>query len=1607
MVAVNGVGYVNWLETSHREAMKDADYRAMYAKDYAEVAATAITTREDALYEFILGVLIENPNSLWMSAGDITRYAKKQFPTVELQTLASVTKRARDDFLVTPLALERQLITTKSTSDVAKKFEPDAPTTTAAKVVSVAAKVPGVTVKEALNKFEKLYSAIEKKWLGRAAEVAAAEVAAVAPVVVMAAAEVAAVAPVVVMAAADMPAITDDEHQTMYDAHRKKTEATVARRAKAAAVKVQRAKSEVRSILLDANVDVEDVGEADITPIKKTRQRRQAKVVVVADVAPIKKTRQRRQAKVVHAEAVVAEEVAVEAVVAEEVVVEAVVAETVVVEAVVAEAVVVEAVVVEAVVVEAVVAEAVVAEAVVAEAVVVEADSFWEDGSEPVITEVIDEELAGVQVVSVHAEQGILQRPITLSLPFTYPDPDKLLWADGSTPVLTEVIDGEMSKKIYDNFTQLMTEKRLDVWVETVKILPRFYKRFVKGEFEVHYYQLDFGRFYAKGGMSLGCIQREIRGALTERMFDIDIVNCHPSIAYNFCIQNSIPCPLLSQYVKCRESFVKSIPIFDGEEPVTKQTICMLMNGGGCPNKGLADFKKEMKTIVDRVFFLFPKMRETVASDVDNRRAKICSRVWMMIESQLQRMAMKIFHDAGFVIRVSTYDGFMIDKHATLSAEVSLRESERQILEATGYSISFIIKPLPTINFDGFVPNPVRTYVPRPRIVGTYAQYNPIIHDEFQVQPFFTRGMLGKMTFSPGVRVVGICAPMGSGKSHQVRACVEALSQGEPHFKCLDVSSRRTQGSATLAELNKGCYGFESYRNGNFEADRLTVQFESLHKVPIDHVYDLLILDEIRSILDCATSSTNKGKWDANVIALRNLIVGAKRVVMCDADMLVDDAVSVMLEEFFPNRSCVELHIYTQTQSDYIKKIVIRNRDDVIGSLRHDMRTGKRIGVVCPLRESVQHVDQLAQDERVTVKYFHGLSDEGEKVTCWMDPDGEFATTQVVVFNSAVTVGNDIQLPFDNLYVLADSAYGCNFRQLTQMMGRFRRVKSDEVHMSVFEDTVNYVSCLTDEKLIERDRGETKYALQMLFTRRDEHISHYKLERDDDGARWCPDWIIKVRAHNEVLAKKHNFKNRFVEHQLFRGMTVEDRTTEPDSTRCYVDISERIANMSTYQQQIIQYQRILSTNGKLADGLEVFRMRDHVQLNEDQVVMVEMWKTVKPFVFVDQDTREMRIPDGSIKDADPFTDDKIEMPELRFIRRNSGNLMRLIHLIKGLEDHPRTVSYADQSGSLLYRRAFVCLLSKLTNSNVTDVAGFLREEHTVLIKDIKSAEDAASNLEILTGMGSPRTSADDEDKRVVGYVNHILKYFCLSLGAGKRVRVGKGGRVNKYTITVAAGASKIVAMALDDNYSPLVGLWSRPDATNVKRGQARRLVQQHNEPMRVVPDDDEFFPAVVPEQGSRQRPGDTEEAIHVATALIEAEVTEMPGWKVLALNRTPAPIEETQLQHPLEPERARPPPFAFSTDTPDLKGSERAQRIKHAFSACDTGGSPESNASKLFEVEVGRSDDMEKSHRHTIANIKKYKARDSLAHKHRVMLDRERMLIIAREREELERLQHG
>ena len=66
-----------------------------------------------------------------------------------------------------------------------------------------------------------------------------------------------------------------------------------------------------------------------------------------------------------------------------------------------------------------------------------------------------------------------------------------------------------------------------------------------------------FGRSTPEKSLPLFTIRAEVRHIICKSFYiDVDICKCHPEILFQICTANSIPCPLLEQYVQNKKYYL-------------------------------------------------------------------------------------------------------------------------------------------------------------------------------------------------------------------------------------------------------------------------------------------------------------------------------------------------------------------------------------------------------------------------------------------------------------------------------------------------------------------------------------------------------------------------------------------------------------------------------------------------------------------------------------------------------------------------------------------------------------------------------------------------------------------------------------------------------------------------------------------------------------------------------------------------------------------------------------------------------------------------------------------------------------------------------------------
>ena len=116
-----------------------------------------------------------------------------------------------------------------------------------------------------------------------------------------------------------------------------------------------------------------------------------------------------------------------------------------------------------------------------------------------------------------------------------------------------------ISRKKVDS---LIASTKLNLNAKTITALKNIRKKIDRNDQLLVTYnkRMDMGRLYADKSISLQNLEKKAKQTLIgDTHTDIDVENCHPTCLEQYCGKHNISCPVLSEYNKNREGFLKQI----------------------------------------------------------------------------------------------------------------------------------------------------------------------------------------------------------------------------------------------------------------------------------------------------------------------------------------------------------------------------------------------------------------------------------------------------------------------------------------------------------------------------------------------------------------------------------------------------------------------------------------------------------------------------------------------------------------------------------------------------------------------------------------------------------------------------------------------------------------------------------------------------------------------------------------------------------------------------------------------------------------------------------------------------------------------------------------
>ena len=211
----------------------------------------------------------------------------------------------------------------------------------------------------------------------------------------------------------------------------------------------------------------------------------------------------------------------------------------------------------------------------------------------------------------------------------------------------------------------------------------------------------NMGSLFAQSA-SLQGLPREIRGAISENYYDLDMVNAHPSLLLQYCKKKDIKCEVLEEYVENREEIIKTMMAkFDLDRCDVKQLFLSVLNGA--KREGIIDtfftkFKQECERIHTFVASLNPKLLKDISKRKEfNINGSLTNVILCNLENEILMYAVQFLMNNGFNVDVLIFDGCMIRKvEDKIITKELLSDLNAYVLEKTGYDIKFIEKELDT-----------------------------------------------------------------------------------------------------------------------------------------------------------------------------------------------------------------------------------------------------------------------------------------------------------------------------------------------------------------------------------------------------------------------------------------------------------------------------------------------------------------------------------------------------------------------------------------------------------------------------------------------------------------------------------------------------------------------------------------------------------------------------------------------------------------------------------------------------------------------------------------------------------------------------------------------
>lgn len=246
------------------------------------------------------------------------------------------------------------------------------------------------------------------------------------------------------------------------------------------------------------------------------------------------------------------------------------------------------------------------------------------------------------------------------------------------------------------------------------RIMLKQYKKKCKNDVVNTKYKrkIKVGRVIPTPFTSNSVMWRKIRHFLcSENYIDIDIVNCHPVILNQLCLNNGLSCDNLSNYVNNRDDIIKDVmQLYNMSKDDVKVLFIKIINGGSLSYymkklnltkkcSFLIEFEKELSKIRKNIKMSNSEFIKNLPKDKRNNENSIIAYYLQEYECRMLEIVYKYLNENGFIVDnfcSLCYDGLLVLKNKKLNENICdvLLQLNKEVKKSLGFDVEFKIKEM-------------------------------------------------------------------------------------------------------------------------------------------------------------------------------------------------------------------------------------------------------------------------------------------------------------------------------------------------------------------------------------------------------------------------------------------------------------------------------------------------------------------------------------------------------------------------------------------------------------------------------------------------------------------------------------------------------------------------------------------------------------------------------------------------------------------------------------------------------------------------------------------------------------------------------------------------